>query len=73
MNYMDLYNACDIRANKGLKVLEEYLNGNDNLTYFKIQGERITTLEVEYWLDHNHSVNDVLGVWEFNDKGFLIE
>ena len=44
MNYMDLYNACDIKANKGLSELEHYVDSIKDLIY--------TTSE---WERHNYS------------------
>lgn len=44
MNYMDYYNACDSRANKGLTELEDYVDSTKDLIY--------TTSE---WKRHNYS------------------
>lgn len=73
MNYMDLYNACDCRANKSLTELEEYVNSNKNLIYTTSEWNGIVTVEVEYFADDDCILTEILGVWEFNDKGFLIE
>lgn len=77
MEYMDLYNACDCRANKGLEELKKYVDGNKELIYTEIgDGENvhgIITIEVEYWADEEHIITEILGVWEFDSKGRCIE
>lgn len=73
MNYMDLYNACDCKANKGLSELEKYVEGIKILTYTTSEWNGIITTEVEYFIDKDCIRTEMLGVWEFNDKGFLIE
>lgn len=75
MNYMDLYNACDSMANKGLDELKKYLQTAKNLLWTESKCFGITTIEVEYFIDMDNDciLTDFLGCWEFNDKGMLIE
>ena len=73
MNYMDLYNACDSKANKGIEKLKEYVNGNKELIYTESEWNGITSIEVEYFIDNECILTDMCGVWEFNEKGMLIE
>lgn len=73
MNYMDLYNACDCRANKGIEELKKYVNGIKDLIYTESEWNGITTIEVEYFIDDECILTDTCGVWEFNEKGMLIE
>lgn len=73
MNYMDLCNACHCQANKGIEELIKYLKTNEELLWTESKWNGITTIEVEYWCDDDHIISDMLGIWEFNDKGFLIE
>lgn len=73
MNYMDLYNACDCNAKKGIEELKKYVNGNKELLWTESEWDGITTIEVEYFIDDECVLTDMCGVWEFNNKGFLIE
>lgn len=78
MNYMDYYNACDTRANKGLDVLTEYLKSKKELRWIEIVSEKITTIDVELvviepFLHKDGILTEFIGTWEFNNKGFLIE
>ena len=73
MNYMDLYNACDCKANKGIEKLKEYVNGNKELIYTESEWNGITSIEVEYFADNDCILTEFLGCWEFNEKGMLIE
>lgn len=73
MEYMDLYNACDCRANKGLEELKKFIFETKDLLLTKSEWNGITTIEVEYFVDNDCVVTELLGCWEFNKKGQLIE
>lgn len=73
MNYMDLYNACCCNANKSIEDLKKYVNGIKDLIYTESEWNGITTIEVEYFIDDECILTDMCGVWEFNEKGMLIE
>lgn len=73
MNYMDLCNACDIRANKGLEELKKFIFETKDLLLTESKWNGITTIEVEYFVDNDCVITEFLGCWEFNEKGQLIE
>lgn len=74
MNYMDLYNACDCRANKGLEELMNFVFfETKDLLLTKSEWNGITTIEVEYFVDNDCVVTELLGCWEFDSKGRCIE
>lgn len=73
MNFMDMYNACECKANKGLECLKEYLRTQENLMWTETTNDNIITIEVEYFIDDDKVCTDMLGVFEFNLKGRCIE
>lgn len=74
MEYMDLYNACDCRANKGLEELKKFIFfETKDLLLTQKEWNGITTIEVEYFVDNDCVITEFLGCWEFNEKGQLIE
>lgn len=73
MEYMDLYNACDCRANKGLEELKKFIFETEDLILTQKEWNGIITVEVEYFIDNDCVITEVLGVWEFDSKGRCIE
>ena len=74
MNYMDLYNACDCRANKGLGELKNFVFfETKDLLLTQKEWNGIITVEVEYFIDDDCVSTEILGVWEFDSKGRCIE
>lgn len=73
MNYMDYYNACDCRANKGLEELKKFIFETKDLLLTESKWNGIISIDVEYFVDNDCVVTELLGCWEFNEKGKLIE
>lgn len=73
MEYMDLYNACECRANKGLEELKKYIFNTKDLLLTQSEWNGITTIEVEYFIDNDCVLTETLGCWEFDSKGRCIE
>ena len=73
MNYMDLYNACECRANKGLEELKKFIFETKDLLLTESKWNGIISIDVEYFVDNDCVVTEFLGCWEFNEKGQLIE
>jgi hypothetical protein len=70
---MDLYNACDSRAKKGLEELKKYIYNTKDLLLTKSEWNGITTIDVEYFTDNDCILTEFLGCWEFDIKGRYIE
>ena len=73
MEYIDLYNACDCRANKGLEELKKYVYETKDLLLTQSEWKGITKIEVECFIDSDCVVTEFLGCWEFDSKGRCIE
>ena len=73
MNYMDLYNACECNAKKGLEELKKFVYETNDLLLTENNNNEIITIDVEYFIDNDCVLTDYLGCWEFDDKGRYIE
>jgi len=70
---MDLYNACDTRANKGLEELLKFLKNTKGFLWIRSEWNGIISIDVECFVDNKSVTTEFLGCWEFNEKGQLIE
>ena len=73
MNYMDLYNACECNAKKGLEELKNFVYETKDLLLTENKNNEIITIDVEYFIDNDCVLTDYLGCWEFDNKGRYIE
>lgn len=80
-SFMDMYNGCECNAQKGLSYLLDYLDRNKEFMWTKtdfdvsLSNGDITTVDVEYFSGEcgDMTCTEILGTWEFDSKGRLIE
>lgn len=73
MEFINLYDMCDIKAQKGINELKKYVNSIKDLIYTEIEEDNIITITIEYFIDDDCILTDLLGVWEFDINGNFIE